>query len=238
MPFTKSFGKGALEALRGLVTSFKGLAKGNKGASKGFRVSGAGARWGLGGRNRPRKAEPNFVVLVFIKYTGWIRESQESMQLNSVENDLAEVLKYLGYRHGDTNTTWRLLIDFDLKYTDDAGQTKVLKGINPTRAAILNAIEESGKTGRSGLVYFGGHGEYATRGTSVLKPIQGGTQYTVTAPVDTQEGPSETKSSFLLAIDGGRIYGEDIISCLPEEVSGECIHTVAIDACHSAGVAS
>ncbi|KAG8931899.1 hypothetical protein FRC01_000623 [Tulasnella sp. 417] len=157
------------------------------------------------------------------------------MQLNSVENDLAEVLKYLRYLHYDTKTMWRILIDFDLKYTDEEGNTAVIKGIKPTRPAILAALEEAGKSGRSGLVYFGGHGEYKPRGSTVLDPANGQTRYS--AVVDPNVDP-EAKSFFLLAIDGERIYGEDIISRLPDDVAGKCIHTVAIDACHSAGVAS
>ncbi|KAG9047764.1 hypothetical protein FS837_001555 [Tulasnella sp. UAMH 9824] len=157
------------------------------------------------------------------------------MQLNSVRNDLVEVLKYLRYRHDDRKTVWRILIDFDLRYKDRNGKTKLLRRINPTKDAILHALEEAGRTGRSGLVYFGGHGEYGPRGTSVLTPSGGRTQYSVTV---NAQADSQINSSFLLAIDGGRIYGENILSRLPEEVSGECIHMVALDACHSAGIAN
>lgn len=234
MSFSKSFGKGALEALRGLVTSFKGLSKGTPGApSKGLRISGVDLRWGLWGRNRPQKAK-RFVVLIFIKYKEWYNESNDiSMELDSVENDLVEVLDYLHYRHDDAETMWHILVDFEKEYTDEAGNTQAVKRTHPTRQAILDALREAGQTRCSGLVYFGGHGGYERPGASALKTSDKGIGYTV----DIHD-PNGSKSSFLLAIDGGRIYGEDIMSRLPEKVPTQCVHTVALDTCHSSGIAS
>ncbi|KAG8934956.1 hypothetical protein FRC01_011761 [Tulasnella sp. 417] len=167
------------------------------------------------------------------------------MQLDSVQNDLVEVLQYLHCawalhtarsgvyvksaisnldRHDDTEKMWNLLIDFDLEYTDETGKTKLLKRTHPTKEAILGALEEAGETRRSGLVYYGGHGEFRCAGASVLKKSGDRTLYTVAA----QKEASGSKNSFLLAIDGGRIYGEDIISRLPEKVPKRCVHTVAL----------
>ncbi|KAG9047767.1 hypothetical protein FS837_001558 [Tulasnella sp. UAMH 9824] len=235
MSLSYSLGKGALVALKELVTSFKGLTKGKQAAGKELRVSGVDLLRGLGGRNRSRRAKRNFVVLIFIKYEGWYRGSEgtsEPMQLDSVENDLVEVLRYLHYHHDDTETMWRVLADFDLEYTDETGNHRRVERTHPTKEAILDALREAGKTRRSGLVYFGGHGEYEHPGASVLKTSEGQTRYTV--KIHEQSGP---KSSYLLAIDGGRIYGDDIVSRLPEKVPTQCVHTVALDACHSSGLA-
>ncbi|KAG9048402.1 hypothetical protein FS837_012975 [Tulasnella sp. UAMH 9824] len=155
------------------------------------------------------------------------------MQLDSVENDLAEVLDYLQYRHDDAETMWHILVDFEKEYTDGAGNTQAVKRTHPTKQAILDALKEAGQTRRSGLVYFGGHGGYELPGASVLKTSGGRTGYMV----DVHD-PSGPKSSFLLAIDGERIYGDDIMSRLPEKIPTQCVHTVALDACHSSGIAS
>lgn len=233
MSFTQSFGRNALAAFRGLVSSSKAVVNGKPTATESSDQHPHVLNLGVG--KCPQPVEPRFVVLVFIQYAGWYRGSQgssRSMQLNSVRNDLIKVLKYLRYRHNDKTTMWHLLTDFDLVYTDEAGYVKLLPTTNPTRNAILNALTEAGKTGGSGLVYFGAHGEYGPPGTSVLQNSGQRTYYTVNV-----EESVESLSSFLLAIDGGRISGEDIFACLPEDVAAECVHTVALDTCNSGGLA-
>lgn len=79
------------------------------------------------------------------------------MELDSVENDLVEVLDYLHCtwtfhatrfelikavvaildRHDDAETMWHILVDFEKEYTDEAGNTQAVKRTHPTRQAIV-----------------------------------------------------------------------------------------------------
>lgn len=192
-------------------------------------VAGARVRWTTevrGPVNRP------FVVLVFIQYENWVRDSNgEPMHLNSVRDDLELLLSHLGYRHDDEQRTWHFLLDFDCIYTDPTGKTQVLPRVEPTKDAILYTLEIAGENERPGLVYYGGHGERGLPGSGELVPSGRKLIYK-----EVVEDTSGAVTTYLLSNDAKRISSEELFSRLPDNLRPQSVITVCLDACHAEGL--
>ncbi|KAG9025667.1 hypothetical protein FS837_004858 [Tulasnella sp. UAMH 9824] len=86
------------------------------------------------------ETRPPFVILILIHYEGWTTPSNvgRSMQLDSVKEDLKQLLDYLKYRHGDTTKTWYILSDFECVYKDHTGKERPLTRCGlPDRETIV-----------------------------------------------------------------------------------------------------
>lgn len=192
-------------------------------------VAGARVRWTTEVRGPVNRA---FVVLVFIQYENWVRDSNgKPMHLNSVRADLELLLSHLGYRHDDEQRTWYFLLDFDCLYTDPTGKTQVLPRVEPTKDAILNTLEIVGQNEESGLVYYGGHGERGPPGSGEL--VDSGDKLIYKEVVENGAGPVTT---FLLSNDAKRISSEELFSRLPDSLPPQSVITICLDTCHAEGL--
>lgn len=176
-------------------------------------------------------ASPEFIILIFIHYRGWIRKEDGSpMVLEAVKNDVQLVLKFLQYRHGDQSKMWRFLLDFPCEFTDCEKVTELLPSTPPTSHAILEAIRDSSSAGGSGLVYYGGHCENRPNGMSSLNfnRTENVFYYYTEA---TEHG--RTPRPYLVPSDARRLYGDDLLACLPSLQNPNIKYTFVFDACTS-----
>ncbi|KAG9041084.1 hypothetical protein FS837_012759 [Tulasnella sp. UAMH 9824] len=133
-------------------------------------------------------------------------------------------------RHGDQSTTWKLLLDFPCEFTDDENVTRLLLTTSPTRDAILDSLREANSARGSVLIYYGGHCENRPDGTSSLDVDDA----TESSYYCTQPNPPQLRSrSYLIPSDAQRLYGEDILACLPAIQNSDLKCTFVLDACES-----
>lgn len=180
---------------------------------------------------RQEVPSPEFIILIFIHYRGWIRKEDGSpMVLEAVKNDVQLVLKFLRYRHGDQSKRWRFLLDFPCEFTDYENGAELLPSTPPTSDAILEAIRDSSSAGGSGLVYYGGHCENRPDGKSFLNfnRTKNAFYYSTQAT-----DPGRTPRSYLIASDAQRLYGDDLLACLPSLQNPNTKYTFVFDACTS-----
>lgn len=192
---------------------------------------------------RGRVGDEDFILLVCARYVNWtttINGTEFPLQLNAVMNDPKRVLDALGYVHGDKSRRLYFVADFDLTYTDRKGVTEPLPRATlprteqialPNEEGILAVFKEASKNGGSGFAHFGVHCMHELAGTSSILEENGVIHLT-----NTPHEGADSNETFIVGIDAHRIYGRDLLLCLPD-LSGRTGTTVTLsfDMCNAAG---
>lgn len=185
----------------------------------------------------------DWIVLVCARYPKWtmnVNGKEFPFEINAVMNDPKRILDVVGYVHGDKSRRLFLVADFDVSYKDRNGVTKLLlrptlpstgEVALPNGEGIFATLKEASKKGGSGFIHCGMHGMHEPSGTSNIVTDGDGTIHLI----NTWDG-SASYETFLVGIDGQRIYGKDFLACLPD-MSGRTNTTItlSLDVCSAAG---
>lgn len=176
----------------------------------------------------------DFLLIISMKYEWWTDSSGNSMQLNTVRNDVKAILDHIDYQHDNKDgRCYYFLMDYDLEYTDSSGTTKPLPRTGlPTREIILDTLEKATLGGSSGLIHYSGHCHSKAPGTSGLMVKSDCVIYDETE--DLRRG---VRAAYLISCDGKRIYGHEFYRSLHNtsaDVGGSII-TLILDTCKAEG---
>ncbi|KAG9048403.1 hypothetical protein FS837_012976 [Tulasnella sp. UAMH 9824] len=192
---------------------------------------------------RGRTGGEDWIVLVCARYPKWTTTTANGiefpLELNAVMNDPKRILDAVGYVHGDKSRRLYFVADFDVSYKDRKGVTKFLPRATlpttgevalPNGEGIFAIFNEASKQGGSGLVHCGMHCFYEPSGTSNITKDGDGTIHLI----NTWDG-SASYETFIVDIDGHRIYGKDFLACLPDmsERTNTTL-TLSLDICNAA----